>query len=118
MKSEPRTRLAPQCNRYYLWQSHKVNRHFAGVAVVFFAGFAFWEVSFTIIVIVHFLIWKVIRIKTTSCSEDGTNRLRVCMNALHCPLFRGVLFYKKIQLSSRVLALLCIILGYLVSPPC
>jgi len=36
------------------------------VAVVFLAGFAFWEVSFTIIVIVHFLIWKVIRIDTTS----------------------------------------------------
>ena len=56
-----------------LWQSHKVNRHLAGVAVVFLAGFAFWEVSFTIIVIVHFLIWKVIRIRTTSLSEDGTH---------------------------------------------
>ena len=44
------------------------------MAVAFLAGFAFWEVSLTMIVIVHFLIWKVIRIKTISLPEDGTNR--------------------------------------------
>jgi len=83
MKSEPRTRLAPQRYMLLLWQSHKVNRHLVGVAVDFLAGLAFREVSFTRIVIVHFFIWKVIRISTTSLSEDGANRLRVCMNALH-----------------------------------
>ena len=60
-----------------MWQSHEINRHFWGVAVDFLAGFAFLEVSITIIVTVHFLIWKVIRISTTSLPEDGTNRLRV-----------------------------------------
>ena len=86
-----------------LWQSHKVNRHLAGVAVVFLAGFAFWEVSFTIIVIVHFLIWKVIRIRTTSLSEDGANRLRVCMNALHCPLL-GTYFLQESRSFVKVFA--------------
>ena len=73
------------------------------MAVVFFAGFAFWEVSFTIIVIVHFLIWKVIRIRTTSLSEDGANRLRVCMNALHCPLL-GTLILQESRSFVKVFA--------------
>ena len=88
-----------------MWQSHKVNRHFTGVAVDFFAGFAFWEVSFTIIVIVHFLIWKVIRIKTTSSPEDGANRLRVCMNALHCPL-SGIFILQEIRVFVKIFAAL------------
>ncbi len=55
--SEERTThtVSSSSYRVYLWQSHKVNRHFAGVAVDFFTGFAFREVSFTRIVIVHFL---------------------------------------------------------------
>ena len=73
------------------------------MAVVFLAGFAFWEVSFTIIVIVHFLIWKVIRIRTTSLSEDGTNRLRVCMNALHCPLL-GTYILQESRFFVKVFA--------------
>jgi hypothetical protein len=45
----------------------KNNRHLSGVAVAFFAflAFAFLEVSRTIIVTVHFFMWKVKRIRTT-----------------------------------------------------
>ena len=75
MKSEPRTRLAPQVIRINLWQGHKVNRHLPEWRLSFLAAFAFREVSTTISVTVNFLIWKVIRISPTSFSEDGACRL-------------------------------------------
>ena len=85
-----------------MWQSHKVNRHFAGVAVVFFAGFAFLEVSFTIIVIVHFLIWKVIRISTTSLPEGGVNRLRVNVQLFTFP-FSGHFYFILIPNKNKTI---------------
>ncbi len=56
--SEERTTHTVSSSNYRMnmWQSHKVNRHLSGVAVDFFMGFAFREVSFTRIVIVHFFI--------------------------------------------------------------
>ena len=85
--NEERTTHTVSSSGYQLnmWQGHKVNRHFAGVAVVFLAGLAFGEVSFTRIVIVHFFIWKVIRISTTSLSEDGANRLRANVQLFTVP---------------------------------
>ena len=85
-----------------MWQSHKVNRHLSGVAVVFLAGFAFLEVSLTKIVIVHFFIWKVIRIVTTSLSEDGANRLRVNVQLFTVPL-SGIIILLKILSSVKCL---------------
>ena len=86
MKSEPRTRLAPQVIRINLWQGHKVNRHLPEWRLSFLAAFAFREVSSTISVTVNFLIWKVIRISPTSFSEDGANRLRVNVQLFIAPL--------------------------------
>ena len=80
----------------------QVNRHFAGVAVVFLAGFAFLEVSFTRIVIVHFLIWKVIRMVTTSLSEDGANRLRVNVQLFIVPL-SGIIILQENPYSVKIL---------------
>jgi hypothetical protein len=64
------------------------SRHFTGVAAAFLSScaFAFLEVSRTMIVTVHFLTWKVRRIRITSLRRDGANRLRVCMFSLHRPL--------------------------------
>jgi len=119
-----------------MWQSHKNNRHFAGVAVVFFAGFAFREVSRTRIVIVHFLMWKVIRISTPTlphchsracfttarqwrgCGKGalsssatgsdnapfppfgGWNQPPACECSLFTVPYWGLLFYRKLCISS------------------
>ena len=94
VKSKPRTRLAPQLGKT-MWQGHKINRHFAGVAVDFLplCAFAFLEVFRTITVTVNSPIWKVRRIRITPFRRDGTNRLRVFCLLFTVPL-RGFLLYR------------------------
>ena len=76
----------------------KNSRHFAGVAAAFLSScaFAFLEVFRTMIVTVHFLTWKVRRIRITSLRRDGANRLRVCMFSLHRPLV-GDFYYTGLR---------------------
>ena len=84
-----------------MWQSHEFNRHFVGVAVDFLAGFAFLEVSITIIVTVHFFIWKVIRISTTSLPE-GWNQPPACvLFTLHRPL-TGIFIVQNVTVFVNI----------------
>ena len=107
VKSKPRTRLAPQGINLFMRHMPQNSCHLSGVAAAFFAFFvfAFLEVSLTMIVTVHFFIWKVRRIRITSpLRRDGANRLRVCCLLFHRP-FSGtiILYYSLIEIfkSSR-----------------